>query len=166
MIRRPPRSTLFPYTTLFRSGTDGLEKLYGSPQRIIKEMQLRIVDCGLRIGNTGVDRKSTRLNSSHLVISYAVFCLKKKRFRIAGGWPGWDLWRRGYNDSSRTRRFQPGRTNAKQWLRRTSDNSAPSLAVWEARRVAECSRSFPALETAQVFQFKIVEFHEFTEIKS
>src|SRR5207302_10135880 len=85
---------------------------------------------------------------------------------IAGGWPGWDLWRRGYNDSSRTRRFQPGRTNAKQWLRRTSDNSAPSLAVWEARKVAECSRSFPALETAQVFQFKIVEFHEFTEIKS
>src|SRR5256885_11022495 len=55
MIRRPPRSTLFPYTTLFRSGTDGLEKLYGSPQQIVKEMQLRIVDCGLRIGNTGVE---------------------------------------------------------------------------------------------------------------
>src|SRR5256885_3728607 len=71
MIRRPPRSTLFPYTTLFRSGwgVGGLEAqtvMFGMPT------MLRIPDV---IG----DRKSTRLNSSHLVISYAVFCLKKKK---------------------------------------------------------------------------------------
>src|SRR2546426_6197110 len=67
MIRRPPRSTLFPYTTLFRSA---------------------LLDAGLRCTppaadplscRTRTDRKSTRLNSSHLVISYAVFCLKKKK---------------------------------------------------------------------------------------
>src|SRR5205809_2070551 len=71
MIRRPPRSTLFPYTTLFRSidapGEDGLCSVprgttYVSPAR-----------------RTTVDRKSTRLNSSHGYISYAVFCLKKKK---------------------------------------------------------------------------------------
>src|ERR1039457_7572203 len=65
MIRRPPRSTLFPYTTLFRSGCGGVSEF--------------------TIGNIGnspsvdTERKSTRLNSSHLVISYAVFCLKKKK---------------------------------------------------------------------------------------
>src|SRR5256885_8085126 len=68
MIRRPPRSTLFPYTTLFRSG---------------KTTTIKMV-CGLLVPTSGVvrvggDRKSTRLNSSHLVISYAVFCLKKKK---------------------------------------------------------------------------------------
>src|SRR5580658_10623859 len=65
MIRRPPRSTLFPYTTLFRS--DGLQ---------FAELHQRHQD-----GNHEhiEDRKSTRLNSSHLVISYAVFCLKKKK---------------------------------------------------------------------------------------
>src|SRR6266850_5899282 len=62
MIRRPPRSTLFPYTTLFRSS--------GSPRA-------RPAAGGARC--TPRDRKSTRLNSSHLVISYAVFCLKKKK---------------------------------------------------------------------------------------
>src|SRR5256885_3422997 len=66
MIRRPPRSTLFPYTTLFRS----LEKR-GMPAR----QRLQCLD---DLGRPG-DRKSTRLNSSHLVISYAVFCLKKKK---------------------------------------------------------------------------------------
>src|SRR2546426_9164732 len=69
MIRRPPRSTLFPYTTLFRSAlaccaaasAPGFTRSAGP------------------CGPSGVDRKSTRLNSSHLVISYAVFCLKKKK---------------------------------------------------------------------------------------
>src|ERR1022692_2695680 len=67
MIRRPPRSTLFPYTTLFRS--IGLPKPSPTPW----------IRCWHRIQG---DRKSTRLNSSHLVISYAVFCLKKKKNRI------------------------------------------------------------------------------------
>src|SRR5437588_6982271 len=73
MLRRPPRSTLFPYTTLFRSSTeaataDGIDVPY--------------MTCWTRVvrGNADpvLDRKSTRLNSSHTVISYAVFCLKKK----------------------------------------------------------------------------------------
>src|SRR5256885_5403115 len=70
MIRRPPRSTLFPYTTLFRSaGRSQVEwaELAGK----------RLVSVSHKSGNR-LDRKSTRLNSSHLVISYAVFCLKKK----------------------------------------------------------------------------------------
>src|SRR5256885_13252201 len=66
MIRRPPRSTLFPYTTLFRS--------VGQAGRRLR------ADRGDHPGRQGwSDRKSTRLNSSHLVISYAVFCLKKKK---------------------------------------------------------------------------------------
>src|SRR2546422_4226726 len=76
MIRRPPRSTLFPYTTLFRSYRHFLQLLWiklrqmegGTLAAITKEMQEQ----------TG-DRKSTRLNSSHGYISYAVFCLKKKK---------------------------------------------------------------------------------------
>src|SRR5256885_13006585 len=72
MIRRPPRSTLFPYTTLFRSGIvvaeSSLISLIGGA-----------IGCLLAAGMCSVDRKSTRLNSSHLVISYAVFCLKKKK---------------------------------------------------------------------------------------
>src|SRR5256885_3622951 len=75
MIRRPPRSTLFPYTTLFRS--------VGHEQRA-RAQDARRPPCG-QVGEVGVDdgdRKSTRLNSSHLVISYAVFCLKKKKTRI------------------------------------------------------------------------------------
>src|SRR2546422_4770442 len=66
MIRRPPRSTLFPYTTLFRSP---LLRARPSSAR-----QMQNSECGMR----SVDRKSTRLNSSHGYISYAVFCLKKK----------------------------------------------------------------------------------------
>src|SRR6266850_2375475 len=69
MIRRPPRSTLFPYTTLFRSRDAGC----GSP---------RTVPARARPTGTPRDRKSTRLNSSHLVISYAVFCLKKKKLTM------------------------------------------------------------------------------------
>src|SRR5256885_8168943 len=72
MIRRPPRSTLFPYTTLFRSGLDD-----GRVQGCREEADRRGED---RPGDDPRgDRKSTRLNSSHLVISYAVFCLKKKK---------------------------------------------------------------------------------------
>src|SRR2546430_6297039 len=79
MIRRPPRSTLFPYTTLFRSlrREPGLECLHA-------HVGVQVVDprgCGfeLRHADAGRDRKSTRLNSSHSQISYAVFCLKKKK---------------------------------------------------------------------------------------
>src|SRR5438132_2194580 len=72
MIRRPPRSTLFPYTTLFRS------------QRLAAAHAARAAPRGARgaRGISRVDRKSTRLNSSHTVISYAVFCLKKKNYKI------------------------------------------------------------------------------------
>src|SRR6202011_6355856 len=74
MIRRPPRSTLFPYTTLFRSQGNiklDLKSSYGQFAH-------------LHLNNHGVDRKSTRLNSSHRCISYAVFFLKKKRRRYRG----------------------------------------------------------------------------------
>src|SRR2546426_6330284 len=84
MIRRPPRSTLFPYTTLFRSRDAGVAARprhspagEGATRRVLRrrrELQrLPDSDAATR------DRKSTRLNSSHLVISYAVFCLKKKK---------------------------------------------------------------------------------------
>src|SRR2546427_5002859 len=74
MIRRPPRSTLFPYTTLFRS-TGDLDPAI-DPQRVRGEIQRR---CGKLTDVDELDRKSTRLNSSHSQISYAVFCLKKKK---------------------------------------------------------------------------------------
>src|SRR3712207_8921095 len=76
MIRRPPRSTLFPYTTLFRSFTDlGNYWEYVVPKRTIK--LIAIILTGVSIAVSTIDRKSTRLNSSHANISYAVFCLKK-----------------------------------------------------------------------------------------
>src|SRR2546426_8622655 len=81
MIRRPPRSTLFPYTTLFRSQVRhaGGEAHQLPPHRRARgagaDRKRRAVQGGAEHG----DRKSTRLNSSHLVISYAVFCLKKKK---------------------------------------------------------------------------------------
>src|SRR5256885_10034830 len=83
MIRRPPRSTLFPYTTLFRSAfaelgeaLDRPVKTYSSVRQGASARTTSTVGDEARL-LTG-DRKSTRLNSSHLVISYAVFCLKKK----------------------------------------------------------------------------------------
>src|SRR5256885_7007274 len=76
MIRRPPRSTLFPYTTLFRSIRH--EYVAGEVYRLAGP-RLRH---NLIAQNVLVDRKSTRLNSSHLVISYAVFCLKKKKAHL------------------------------------------------------------------------------------
>src|SRR5258708_11381939 len=72
MIRRPPRSTLFPYTTLFRS----------VPEPQVYDLVLQAVGRtpnGKKIAAEKADRKSTRLNSSHQIISYAVFCLKKKK---------------------------------------------------------------------------------------
>src|SRR4051812_49592514 len=76
MIRRPPRSTLFPYTTLFRSETDVLPILHSNCVRCHGATARK---GGLDLGNEHRDRKSTRLNSSHMSISYAVFCLKKKK---------------------------------------------------------------------------------------
>src|SRR5438067_3528092 len=88
MIRPPPRSTLFPYTTLFRSpgelgnrvGTGG-----SRGRRLPRQARPRL-DCGRRQDvlwpDGALDRKSTRLNSSHVSISYAVFCLKKKNKQI------------------------------------------------------------------------------------
>src|SRR5256885_9009958 len=93
MIRRPPRSTLFPYTTLFRSRT---RPAAGSTDGDRSRLRLRRGAAAPRVGPVAVyrlrdgdqavpdsclpgDRKSTRLNSSHLVISYAAFCLKKKK---------------------------------------------------------------------------------------
>src|SRR2546430_13383196 len=80
MIRRPPRSTLFPYTTLFRSGLVDLYRL--TADRPVLDAVLRAWDdiVSQQLYRSGtVDRKSTRLNSSHSQISYAVFCLKKKQ---------------------------------------------------------------------------------------
>src|SRR5947209_14231742 len=84
MIRRPPRSTLFPYTTLFRSGTGlGLNSATPLFLRIAGTVSLPGNKPPGRQHRQGVsDRKSTRLNSSHANISYAVFCLKKKKERI------------------------------------------------------------------------------------
>src|SRR3989442_3301876 len=81
MIRRPPRSTLFPYTTLFRSSPDHAAQLDRAQRGRAGGFRF-----GRHRGAGGIDdygdRKSTRLNSSHVRISYAVFCLKKKKKRI------------------------------------------------------------------------------------
>src|SRR2546427_8332804 len=73
MIRRPPRSTLFPYTTLFRSDAEPVERRQSERARQVVAGELRV-----EFPRLPLDRKSTRLNSSHSQISYAVFCLKKK----------------------------------------------------------------------------------------
>src|SRR2546427_7090710 len=82
MIRRPPRSTLFPYTTLFRSAVRDEELLGHGRIGVARGQQLQHAQllAGQGLGKRrGRDRKSTRLNSSHSQISYAVFCLKKKK---------------------------------------------------------------------------------------
>src|SRR2546429_4270150 len=83
MIRRPPRSTLFPYTTLFRSARlsivrDPAEQLGRRPDVVYGGAE-ETVARGIEADEALADRKSTRLNSSHGYISYAVFCLKKKK---------------------------------------------------------------------------------------
>src|SRR5256885_12952392 len=96
MIRRPPRSTLFPYTTLFRSGfrthfslgrsgfdpcRNGHKSLGGTCLKGATAAQrIGLVGYLATVNGLPIDRKSTRLNSSHLVISYAVFCLNKKKY--------------------------------------------------------------------------------------
>src|SRR5256885_13333832 len=82
MIRRPPRSTLFPYTTLFRSllWLSTVPLTNATVAQIFGVQHLSMLS-GMVFFSHQVDRKSTRLNSSHLVISYAVFCLKKKNTR-------------------------------------------------------------------------------------
>src|SRR3989442_7298384 len=75
MIRRPPRSTLFPYTTLFRSVVVMRERPAADPH--LGRLGVALVQV-----HEGLDRKSTRLNSSHVRISYAVFCLKKKKLNV------------------------------------------------------------------------------------
>src|SRR5256885_11326131 len=98
MIRRPPRSTLFPYTTLFRSTNNGSAYLFKPTGELLATFRnpnpatsdqfgSSLADVGkdrVIIGSPAAprDRKSTRLNSSHLVISYAVFCLKKKIYNV------------------------------------------------------------------------------------
>src|SRR5256885_13338662 len=87
MIRRPPRSTLFPYTTLFRSDDDAEPPEAHRLAAVVRlerfkehRLRQRLQRAARRaLGDPKRDRKSTRLNSSHLVISYAVFCLKKKK---------------------------------------------------------------------------------------
>src|SRR3712207_8036867 len=102
MIRRPPRSTLFPYTTLFRSPRLGLGQQPGAvlgqrqlapldpvprmvgvavvrPEHEVEDLLPAVAAAGAHGGHEPEDRKSTRLNSSHANISYAVFCLKKKK---------------------------------------------------------------------------------------
>src|SRR3712207_7330549 len=94
MIRRPPRSTLFPYTTLFRSGLELGPGRAGRelPPGVADERHVLVRELGVVVTDgegaivalehvPGEDRKSTRLNSSHANISYAVFCLKKKKKR-------------------------------------------------------------------------------------
>src|SRR3712207_8114705 len=88
MIRRPPRSTLFPYTTLFRSvvadeiGPLQLRDRHAGDERLVAELLGRAVVVDEPVVFPLEDRKSTRLNSSHANISYAVFCLKKKKKHI------------------------------------------------------------------------------------
>src|SRR5438309_5540255 len=78
MIRRPPRSTLFPYTMLFRSGTG--PNSVADARKCAQEPPVHRISSPLIFrGRAALDRKSTRLNSSHSSISYAVFCLKKKK---------------------------------------------------------------------------------------
>src|SRR3712207_8802576 len=86
MIRRPPRSTLFPYTTLFRSAAEIVEASASGPRvRFTRNVGSIVMDLDdvetidLKTLGSTEDRKSTRLNSSHANISYAVFCLKKKK---------------------------------------------------------------------------------------
>src|SRR2546430_7380333 len=83
MIRRPPRSTLFPYTTLFRSSLCPAQRFTGDEQKCLRPIfaKRNVQQSWVFRSQLAKDRKSTRLNSSHSQISYAVFCLKKKTHR-------------------------------------------------------------------------------------
>src|SRR5258708_31588777 len=86
MIRRPPRSTLFPYTTLFRSEVSGVMELGMINRGEHSEITTVVGDTvDSELSGNMIDRKSTRLNSSHQIISYAVFCLKKKKQKMNKG---------------------------------------------------------------------------------
>src|SRR3712207_6982977 len=90
MIRRPPRSTLFPYTTLFRSLIEPLLGPLGVPEGLIHTLAFAIafgIISFFHVVFGELDRKSTRLNSSHANISYAVFCLKKKKINASTATP-------------------------------------------------------------------------------
>src|SRR5258707_10610040 len=93
MIRRPPRSTLFPYTTLFRSDRAAARRPPACPPASKRSSARRASSRRAELLLLAGDRKSTRLNSSHANISYAVFCLKKKNDETPG---------RGYRDRHRT----------------------------------------------------------------
>src|SRR5947209_14468606 len=84
MIRRPPRSTLFPYTTLFRSLEPEADRrsISASELGAVVKASFDVSAGQVELGELLADRKSTRLNSSHANISYAVFCLKKKKKKI------------------------------------------------------------------------------------
>src|SRR2546430_8723292 len=91
MIRRPPRSTLFPYTTLFRSAYASNLRAAGQGREMMQAC-IAWLHAGVHAGPTSfefTDRKSTRLNSSHSQISYAVFCLKKKKTHCGQGTTLW-----------------------------------------------------------------------------
>src|SRR5438270_5159372 len=88
MVRRPPRSTLFPYTTLFRSdrgGGGGCGVAAGGDRRVLERRGREAAAAAVGWSVMSADRKSTRLNSSHSQISYAVFCLKKKKKYLQTG---------------------------------------------------------------------------------
>src|SRR5258708_21519691 len=82
MIRRPPRSTLFPYTTLFRSHLDAVFFCNSGTEAMEGALKFARAATQRKRVKLERDRKSTRLNSSHQIISYAVFCLKKKKIRL------------------------------------------------------------------------------------
>src|SRR5438067_3605476 len=100
ILRRPPRSTLFPYTTLFRSRKAGMPLaravttycFCSSSSRLARSRRIIAAVPEVQKQYVVTDRKSTRLNSSHVSISYAVFCLKKKKKVEVGS------WRQGYNE--------------------------------------------------------------------
>src|SRR5256885_1412683 len=138
MIRRPPRSTLFPYTTLFRSYREWIGSLDGFVNTDIKPqvegyVRKQVYREGTFVGQgellflidprnykaVAEDRKSTRLNSSHLVISYAVFCLKKK---IAAAFPALNAWERAGADASSAGMVDAGFENQQELTTMQLDN--------------------------------------------
>src|SRR5436190_15784154 len=100
MLRRPPRSTLFPYTTLFRSQAAAIQATLNAVIAVYESTYSDPITVTITFQK--IDRKSTRLNSSHTVISYAVFCLKKKK--ISAKSPGRDNAQTGNQPTCRATR--------------------------------------------------------------